>query len=101
MQKIGLLLIALLLSFSALSQNKDSTLCFTTDQVKTFLRTKVELQNALETNQVLYNRLVDSEEIQADQLNQLEKKAKKLKRTRAIAGTTGGLALLFGLLLFI
>ena len=95
-------MIAFLLSFTALAQsNNDSTYCFTLNEVQHFLRTKVELTNALETNYLIVGKLGDAEEIILTQEIELEKKAKKLKRTRAIAGVGSGLALFFGLVVIL
>ena len=95
-------MIAFCTSFTALSQtNQDSTFCFTHNQVQHFLRTKVELENALETNHLLVGRLGTAEDKIINQEIELDKKAKKLKRTRAIAGATSGLALLFGIIVIL
>ena len=89
-------MIAYCLSFTALGQIKDSTLCFTTNQVKQFLRTKVELENDLESNNILLGRLEGVEAKNLELTADLEGKSKKLKRTRAITWGAGGLALIFG-----
>lgn len=90
------------MSFTALAQsNQDSTYIFTHLQVQHFLRTKVELTNALETNHLLVGKLGEAEDEIIKLDIELDKKAKKLKRTRAIAGASGGLAVLFGLVVIL
>ena len=98
----ALLLIAYCTSFTALSQsNQDSTICFTTTQVKHFLRTAVELTNALETNELLVTQLGECQNREVELQLEIDKKQKKLKRTRWIAGGTGGLAVILGAIVII
>jgi hypothetical protein len=93
-------LIALLISFSGSSQS-DSTFCFTSDQVKTFLRTKVELNEC--NNQ--YNLVVsdlDALTIANTALTvNVVTKQKKLVRTRVIASVVGLIAIIEGLLIIL
>ncbi len=98
--RTAILLIVFCWNFTVLAQN-DSTLCFTHSQVQNFLRTKVELENCLDSNHILEIRLGECEDRELKLSAEVEKKQKKLKRTRIIAGSTGGLAILFGLFAFL
>ena len=95
-------LTACLLSCSALSQSNDSLKCFTLEQVKVFLTTKVELNNCLQQ----YNSLFIEAEITRSKNVKLESDnltlKKKVKRNRGFAigfgaGLVGVLVLLFGI----
>lgn len=99
--RTALLLIAFCWTFTGLAQNKnDSIYSFTHNQVQHFLRVKVELDNALETNHLLVNRLAGCQNREAKLQAEVENKKKKLKRTRWIAGGSGALALLFTVFTF-
>lgn len=84
-QILNLTLILFCLNTSAFSQN-DSTLCFTKAQVRTFLITKVELNNCIESSNVLMNQLEDVRATNETLTIDYTKSKKKLKRTRWIAG---------------
>lgn len=89
----------LILSFwscTALSQN-DSLKCFTLGEVKTFLLTKVELNNCLEQYDIKAQEVKDlkeeKEELQDknyDLKQDLEKSNKKAKRRLGVAIGAGG-----------
>lgn len=79
-----MMLIACLLTFTASSQN-DSTYCFTKSQVKTFLTTKVELNNC----EGQFALISDSLSVITTDNTKLQK---KVRRNRNIAlGAGGGL----------
>ena len=89
--RILVILILCSLSFSVSSQN-DSTKCFTLEQVKVFLITKVELNNCLERFDVVSTQ---KEEL-SQEISEIKEEntglQKKVKRNRGIAiGTGGGL----------
>lgn len=97
MQRIKILLILCSLSFTASSQTtNDSIVCFTQSQVKTFLITKVELNNCLEQYAAVSTELKNSETRNAELVENEEKLERKVKRNRgfAIAGGAGFVAVL-------
>ena len=85
----------------ALGQTDTTKICFTKSQVKTFLKTKVELLGCHQTNQILQIDISTANEKIIDLGAYIEKKNKRLKRTRIIA--VGGIAgsILFALITFI
>ena len=101
MQKLKLILILCSLSFTVSSQQSDTTLCFTKAQVRQFLFTKAELNLCNENEKILSKKITDLKEENEDLTDQATKTKKKLKRTRIIAGGSGGVAILSGLLLFL
>ena len=84
MQKLKTILIVYSLSFTALGQN-DSIYCFNKSQVKTFLTTKIELDNCKEQ----YNYVFNEKEAISDTLIQIKEDnstlLKKVRRNRLIA----------------
>ena len=79
----------------------DSLKCFTIEQVKVFLTTKVELNNCHEQSVLLQNDIDTLQEEKVALIEDNERKQKRLKRTRWVAG--GGIAgtILFALITFI
>lgn len=94
MRTIITLLIACSLNFTASSQI-DSLTCFTPDQIKTILRTKVELNNCLEQFNVVLSDLSVCETLSIELTDENTKLTVKVKRRgRVIGGTViGGLIL--------
>jgi len=94
MRTINLLLIVFCLSFTASSQ--DSLNCFTIEQTKVFLRTKVELNNCLEQFDVISSDLSASKERNVVLTSDNAKLRKKVKVNRkwGIISTSAGVGII-------
>jgi len=95
----AILLIVYCSSFTASSQSSDSLYCFSLQEVQHFLRTKAELEQCLESREIIIGRLEDQEqktEKQAEALEdknkELEKKTRKLRNNRIAAWSGGALS---------
>lgn len=92
--RILTLLIACYGSFTALAQ-KDSTYCFTHNQVQQFLRTKVELINCENNYEIIVVKNQELKETNKQITQDLEDKKTRLKRTRKIMLGSWGVGALF------